>query len=362
MHDWRSYWFLLAGAQGLLLSTGLAVRAGKSKQFLPYLAILLGVLSVELLTNFAVSVHYTSQPGAIPFWILNSYLLIPPSLLMLARHSAGLSSLQKKKTIVLYIPAMIEVMVESCQAIFRAAGLRTSDLQSVTAWSIFTEIIPVLATIPIIIWWGIKMIASSSVKQHTGQLTDRRFKNNLLRYGLLICYFFFSILWLIEVFFGWRFADLLAQLLAGSMLILGYTAFLRTGIFDHLLFVPIPATSPSPWPYNDDDAIDRLILLMETEKLYSQSRLSIDDLAGAMHLPKRYLSHLISARLNTNVITFINKYRVEEVIRKMKDPAEQHKTILALAMEAGFSSKSTFNQVFKQQTGKTPSEYLKSRS
>jgi AraC-like DNA-binding protein len=46
----------------------------------------------------------------------------------------------------------------------------------------------------------------------------------------------------------------------------------------------------------------------------------------------------------------------------MKDPQVQHKTLVALAMEAGFNSKSTFNQVFKMQTGMTPSEYLKKTS
>jgi AraC-like DNA-binding protein len=45
-------------------------------------------------------------------------------------------------------------------------------------------------------------------------------------------------------------------------------------------------------------------------------------------------------------------------MRKMEDPAEQHKTLLALALESGFNSKSSFNQVFKSLTGQSPSEYL----
>jgi AraC-like DNA-binding protein len=49
---------------------------------------------------------------------------------------------------------------------------------------------------------------------------------------------------------------------------------------------------------------------------------------------------------------------VKEVIERMANPSEKHKSLLGIALDAGFNSKSSFNQVFKQHTGKTPSEYL----
>ncbi|MCE7064554.1 AraC family transcriptional regulator [Dyadobacter sp. CY326] len=70
------------------------------------------------------------------------------------------------------------------------------------------------------------------------------------------------------------------------------------------------------------------------------------------------ISYLINTHCASNVNGFINSFRVEAVIRKLGDPKEQHKTVLALALESGFNSKSTFNQVFRQHTGKSPSQYL----
>ncbi|PZR28476.1 MAG: hypothetical protein DI535_06235 [Citrobacter freundii] len=359
MQDWKSYWFLLAGVQGLLLTVGLAARSKKNNSVIIYLAILIGVLSIELLTNFAVRVHYTNQPEAIPFWVIGSYLLIPPALLNLARHSVNLPLLNRKRSLMLLGPAMLEIVVELTVWLLRAAGFTTPSLRNIEAWVVFTEIIPVLATIAILGWWIMQLKKRAVIRNVLNASAKKQ--TLLIPLALLAYYSFLSLLWLAEALLSWRFSDLLTQLLAGSMLILGYIVFLRTGLFDGLSFVPVSST-PVAWQYDDADTVKQLLQLMEQERIYIQSRLSIDDLADKLQLPKRYLSYIIANKLNTTVIAFVNAYRVQEVIRKMKDPKEQHKTLLALAMEAGFNSKSTFNQVFKAQTGMTPSEYHKKTS
>ncbi|MDO8898280.1 MAG: helix-turn-helix domain-containing protein, partial [Bacteroidales bacterium] len=57
---------------------------------------------------------------------------------------------------------------------------------------------------------------------------------------------------------------------------------------------------------------------------------------------------------------FVNEYRVNEVKKMLADPKYTHYSLLGIAFECGFSSKSTFNSVFKKFTRKTPSEYRKS--
>ena len=54
---------------------------------------------------------------------------------------------------------------------------------------------------------------------------------------------------------------------------------------------------------------------------------------------------------------FINEYRLDEVKQALTDPAKQHLKILAIAFDAGFNSKTSFNTIFKKHTGMTPSEY-----
>jgi AraC-like DNA-binding protein len=104
-----------------------------------------------------------------------------------------------------------------------------------------------------------------------------------------------------------------------------------------------------------------LELAFVEQKLHRQPKLSLEELAGQLKLPERYVSHLINVYHHGNFHNYVNGWRVKEVIEKINDPAEQHKTLLALALEAGFNSKSSFNQIFKSHTGRTPSEVLRAK-
>lgn len=357
MHDWKAYWFMIAGTQGLLLSIGLAVRSRKSIAPLAYLAVLIGVLSIELLTDFAASIQYPNQPGAFPFWVLGSYLLIPSSLYLLARYSVSLPALSRKYVALLYVPAAIEILVEGVIAGFRFSGKPVVQLQRIPAWFIFTEIIPVIATIAVLLWWSVQLRKLAAKKK---RLPAASKLSRSLPYALLIYYTALCLLWAIEAFFQVAFFGLLEQLLAASLIAVGYISFLRTGIFDRLSFSY--ERPGSQWIYNDEEVLKKLICLFEVDHLHCQSRLSVDDLAKALHVPSRYVSYLIGTYLKTTATSLINKYRVEEVIRKLKEPGAQNQTILSLAFEAGFSSKSAFNQVFKMHTGHSPSQYLQKKS
>ena len=66
--------------------------------------------------------------------------------------------------------------------------------------------------------------------------------------------------------------------------------------------------------------------------------------------------------MNQNFFDFINGYRIKEAKRLLVDPKGELLTILAIAEEVGFNSKSSFNTAFKKITGMTPTEYKKSVS
>ncbi|QNF32741.1 helix-turn-helix domain-containing protein [Adhaeribacter swui] len=107
--------------------------------------------------------------------------------------------------------------------------------------------------------------------------------------------------------------------------------------------------------------LNQLLEYMEQEKPYRQSNLTIQELADTMQMPKHHLSQVINERLGKNFYDFINQYRVAEAQLLLVDPKYRHLTNLAVAEEAGFNSKATFNAVFKKQTGQTPSEYVKNQ-
>ncbi len=103
----------------------------------------------------------------------------------------------------------------------------------------------------------------------------------------------------------------------------------------------------------------KLLDHMESEKPYLNKRLTLTDLASQIGVPAYVLSQLLNEYLDQNFFEFVNQYRVEEVKKRYADPASRNLKLIGIAQESGFNSKSSFNRIFKQQTGKSPSEYFK---
>lgn len=105
------------------------------------------------------------------------------------------------------------------------------------------------------------------------------------------------------------------------------------------------------------DYLDQLIQIMETEKPYRDSELTLGQLAEIVSISPHNLSEILNTQLSQNFFDFVNNYRVEEVKKNLADPAKQNIKILSIAFDAGFNSKTTFNTIFKKHTKLTPSEF-----
>ena len=103
--------------------------------------------------------------------------------------------------------------------------------------------------------------------------------------------------------------------------------------------------------------LKKLLSVMETKKPYLNGDLSIQDLSDLTGIPRHHITQVLNETHGKNFFTFINEYRVQEVISRFNDSKNNNFTILAIAYDAGFKSKTTFNSIFKTITGKTPSEY-----
>lgn len=99
--------------------------------------------------------------------------------------------------------------------------------------------------------------------------------------------------------------------------------------------------------------------LFEVDKVFIDNKLTVNDVAGKMQIPRQHLSEILSMHLNTNFQDFLNKYRVEEFIQHLNNPNYNNLTLLGIAKEVGFNSKTSFYTTFKKVTGMTPSEYKK---
>jgi AraC-like DNA-binding protein len=113
---------------------------------------------------------------------------------------------------------------------------------------------------------------------------------------------------------------------------------------------------------NEDvaDYVNKIRKYMVIEKPYLNRELTIYDLSEQLKIPRHILSELINEHMGKNFYHLINDYRVSEVKERMKEEDLKQLTILAVAFDSGFNSKSSFNTIFKEKTGQTPSEYLNS--
>lgn len=108
---------------------------------------------------------------------------------------------------------------------------------------------------------------------------------------------------------------------------------------------------------NNQASVDKLQNYMQNQKPYLNPELTLVELAEQVKMSRNELSALINNDINSNFYLYVNRFRVEHVKLQMQQDSNKQFTILALAYESGFNSKSTFNTIFKKLTGLTPSEY-----
>lgn len=97
---------------------------------------------------------------------------------------------------------------------------------------------------------------------------------------------------------------------------------------------------------------------MHQSRIYLEPELSLEELSDRSQIPRHHITQLLNEHMNRNFYTFINEYRIEVAIERLKDPSLDI-NLLSLAYDCGFNSKSSFNNYFKKITGITPSVYRK---
>jgi len=97
---------------------------------------------------------------------------------------------------------------------------------------------------------------------------------------------------------------------------------------------------------------------MQQHAPYTNPSLTIHELAAGLQLPPHVLSRVINEGFGRNFFDFVNGYRIEALKQRMDDPRARQFTLLSLAFEVGFNSKTAFNRAFKKHTDQTPREYF----
>ena len=114
---------------------------------------------------------------------------------------------------------------------------------------------------------------------------------------------------------------------------------------------PIEAFSSHEWN-------DKITHLFETEHVYKNPNLTLTDLAGLLETNRNIISKTINQEFQMNFNDFVNHKRTEAIIARLKKGDHVQNTLLAIALDSGFNSKTTFNRAFKKHTGMTPKQFI----
>lgn len=109
--------------------------------------------------------------------------------------------------------------------------------------------------------------------------------------------------------------------------------------------------------YSLEAFIDKLSGLVEKEKLYLNSELTLSDVAKLLSTNTAFLSKAVNQYYNMNFSNYLNKFRIEEAKRLIDEGRQDVMTFEGIANSCGFVSRSSFNQAFKKFTEMTPTEY-----
>ncbi|VXD10713.1 helix-turn-helix domain-containing protein [Marinoscillum sp. 108] len=166
--------------------------------------------------------------------------------------------------------------------------------------------------------------------------------------------------------------DLLPIMMQGAtvlfLFIVGYYGFRQTTVFANPALDLTTEDQMKNGSYQRSGLSDgqaaiyhaQLLTLMEEKKPYLNGELKASELAQMLDISVNHLSQVLNNIQQQNFFDFVNGYRIKEVIKKMEAPKNSHLTLLAMALDSGFNSKTSFNTVFKKMTHQTPSAFYKS--
>lgn len=356
MQNWQTGILLVPAVQGVLLSVTLIGHHGKKHTSGIFLGIILWVLSLELLNAWSIQVHYPQSGHVWPFWLIGSYLLVPPACWFFIRYNTEDGFKFGQKHLWYFLPAAIEIVGESAVYIRNQFSASVFNLIHIKAWWFVTEIFPALWLVGVLVLGARKLFALARQKASPAAFTHLHPAKLLAVFILLTL---LTVLWVADAVLQLPVFTTIEFIIIVVLFTLSFLSYTQSSFFDipRIVKNKLPAQQVFSG-YNDGQELKRLQWVFEQAGLHKKPKLTLEELAGELDLPVRYVSYLINTYHSANFHHFINTWRVQEVIRKINDPAERHKTLLALALESGFSSKSSFNQVFKTHTGKSPSQYF----
>ncbi|WP_298520435.1 helix-turn-helix transcriptional regulator [uncultured Kordia sp.] len=350
---------ILGLVQGLFLGVYLMIENKKNRPTLLLGAFLIA-FSFELLDTIIDDTNLIEHYPSLLFLPVNFHYLTMPLFYLYVKHITDIK-LSNRHILTVLLPGIIEFVMISI--IFLLPTATKIELHE-NEFFIIPFIILIILSFPYSVFYVIKTI--KHIHKHNKKV-NALYSNTAgkrLIWARRVAYFMlvFSFLWIIEVFQEENFFEdytypILSAINVLFIFWIGISGLKQSKIAMQTNEMNVPVAEKNGLEALSTAESQQIIALMETDKLYKESDLSLADFAKAIGIPQRNLSQLIKQHTNKNFNQFVNYYRVEEAKRLLKDPEYDNLNMLGIAFESGFSSKATFYAVFKQFVGKTPNAY-----
>lgn len=217
-------------------------------------------------------------------------------------------------------------------------------------------------------WVGTYHLVKKCSKQQESQLSYHQHVFQFLGF-FLATLLFFLVLWIISFvgthFFATPFAYVNYETMWIStplfVYVIGYFSLRQPEIF-RIPFQKRSNVENNRLKPNEIRKLQkRLHFFMSQEKVFLQQDLTLKSLAGKLSTSSNNVSWLLNQVYQTSFYDYVNQHRIREFVSKIERQEHERHTLLALAMDVGYTSKSTFNKAFKNIMGVTPSHYIKNQ-
>jgi AraC-like DNA-binding protein len=356
---------ILGSIQGILLALLIWNKKMFHKKANRFLAIALIAFSFNNLYFVILGTTLISEYPILIFLPLRWTLLIPAAFYFYVSYLINNDKKIKANRWWLFLPFLLQFLIQISDWIFYMIDLSAAiEWRISIGWIFFFEELLGLAFSIIMLLLILKKI------KHYDQMINET-KSTIEKYSLRWLYVLFFVLaflwllWLLPYLVG-LFIPINATFshyplwIAMSIFIYwtGYKAYSKDEIFS-AAEEPESYKASAELSANSKQLYQLVVQDIEQNKLYMNPEIDLVYLADRHQVSVGHLSRAINKHSKQNFFYLINYYRVEEVKKRLQDDRYSHLSNLGIAMDCGFNSKSTFNDVFKKLSGTTPSKYKK---
>ncbi|OOV20250.1 helix-turn-helix domain-containing protein [Flavobacterium sp. LM4] len=343
-----------------------------------YLAYLLFTLSIILLNHvFEIEDAFTRYPFLHFINHIEWTFLIPALLFLFIINRVDDRVKSKQKIYLCFIPFVYSAVLNIIQDLDHVAGIYTIPESGIGLINILGLIHLILAVtfIPFLLLYSYFMIK---------HLKDPEEKKWIIPLLIIVSslLFAFIITALVGLFLQYDISPAMNVLALSATIIIHWTAY--NGLYKYKLAknkeaiynflnndLAISHTNmqiietDNPEEYRESITADNLYfqkleLLCKEQHLYTDSTLNREKVAEQLGISAGYLSQIVNTITGDNFAQYINQYRVEAVKEMISNSEYNNYNLLAMGLESGFTSKTTFFKAFKKVTGQTPNEYKNS--